>query len=115
MVTLIARYRARPGAGDEVTRILSRHIAASRAKPGCKQFDACRSTDDGALSGQSEFEAVVGRGFRNANRDDERLSREIDGATVSAWSHRHRDEPRDSDERGEHEGPIATRYPPALG
>lgn len=46
MLTVIARYRTRPGQGDAVAAILSRHIAATRAEPGCLRFDAARSRDD---------------------------------------------------------------------
>lgn len=46
MVTIVARYRAKPGAGDSVAGVLARHVAATRAEPGCVQFDACRSIDD---------------------------------------------------------------------
>lgn len=46
MLTVIARYRAQPGAGDRVAAILAKHVAATRGEPGCLQFDACRSHDD---------------------------------------------------------------------
>jgi quinol monooxygenase YgiN len=46
MVIVIARYRARDGEGDAVAATLVRHVAATRAEPGCVQFDACRSIDD---------------------------------------------------------------------
>jgi quinol monooxygenase YgiN len=46
VVTIVARYRAKPGAGDGVAEALARHVAATRAEPGCVQFDACRSKDD---------------------------------------------------------------------
>ena len=46
MVTIVARYRARPGEGDAVAAALTAHVAATRAEPGCLQFDACRSVDD---------------------------------------------------------------------
>ena len=45
MLTVIARYRAHPGRGDEVAAVLRRHVAATRAEPGCIQFDASRSTE----------------------------------------------------------------------
>ena len=46
VVTVIARYRARPGEGDAVAATLVHHVAATRAEPGCVQFDAYRSADD---------------------------------------------------------------------
>jgi quinol monooxygenase YgiN len=46
VVTVVARYRAKPGEGDSVAAVLSWHVPATRAEPGCIQFDACRSTDD---------------------------------------------------------------------
>jgi quinol monooxygenase YgiN len=46
MVTIVARYRTRPGAGDTVAAILAKHVAATRAEPGCTQFDACRSREN---------------------------------------------------------------------
>lgn len=46
MVTVIASYRAKPGQGDVVAATLVAHVAATRAEPGCLQFDACRAADD---------------------------------------------------------------------
>jgi len=46
VLTVIARYRTQPGAGDAVAAILAKHVAATRAEQGCVQFDACRSHDD---------------------------------------------------------------------
>ena len=42
MVTIVARYRAQPGAGDSVAVLLAKHMAATRTERGCAQFDACR-------------------------------------------------------------------------
>jgi quinol monooxygenase YgiN len=42
---VIARYRARHGLGDDVAEVLKKHIAATRAEPGCIQFDVSRSLD----------------------------------------------------------------------
>lgn len=47
MVTVIARYVSLPGQGDAVAAVLGRHVAASRAEPGCLQFVAERSAHDG--------------------------------------------------------------------
>jgi quinol monooxygenase YgiN len=45
-VTVIAEYQARPGTGDEVAKVLARHVAATRAEPGCISFIAYRDPDD---------------------------------------------------------------------
>jgi autoinducer 2-degrading protein len=47
MITIIARYRTQPGAGDTVAAVLAKHIAATRAEEGCLQFVACRSRENG--------------------------------------------------------------------
>jgi quinol monooxygenase YgiN len=47
MLVVIARYRVRPGRGDEVAALLGPHIAATRAEPGCLAFLVNRSMDDG--------------------------------------------------------------------
>jgi hypothetical protein len=39
MITVIAHYTAAAGAADAVRQLLARHAAASRAEPGCLQFD----------------------------------------------------------------------------
>jgi quinol monooxygenase YgiN len=46
MVTVIARYRAKPGEGDAVAGVLQHHVAATRSEPGCIQFEASRSVED---------------------------------------------------------------------
>ena len=43
MITVIARYTAAAGAAGQ---LLARHAAASRAEPGCPQFDAHQSIDN---------------------------------------------------------------------
>ena len=45
-VTIVVRYQAVTGKGDEVAALLGRHVAASRAEPGCVDFVALRSTED---------------------------------------------------------------------
>jgi quinol monooxygenase YgiN len=45
MVTVIAQYKASPGAGDEVAAVLALHVAATRAEPGCLEFTAYRSRE----------------------------------------------------------------------
>jgi quinol monooxygenase YgiN len=46
VLTVIAQYRTRPGVGDRVAEILARHVARTRAEPGCIQFLVNRSADD---------------------------------------------------------------------
>jgi quinol monooxygenase YgiN len=45
-VTVIAEYQARAGTGDEVAKVLARHVTATRAEPGCVTFIAYRDPDD---------------------------------------------------------------------
>jgi quinol monooxygenase YgiN len=45
-VTVIAAYQAEAGKGDEVAAALARHVAATRAEPGCVSFIAYRDPDD---------------------------------------------------------------------
>ena len=46
MITLIAQYHARPGAGDRLAAVLAKHVAATRTEPGCVEFVAYRSSED---------------------------------------------------------------------
>lgn len=46
VVTVIAEYLAHPGKGDEVARILPRHVAATRGEPGCITFVAHRDREN---------------------------------------------------------------------
>lgn len=46
MLTVVARYKTRPGAGDEVAAVLSRHVAATRREPGCLGFTVLRALED---------------------------------------------------------------------
>jgi quinol monooxygenase YgiN len=45
-VAIVVRYQAVAGKGDEVAALLGRHVAASRAEPGCVDFVALRGTED---------------------------------------------------------------------
>ena len=45
-VAIIVRYQANAGNGDQVAVLLSRHTAATRAEPGCRDFVALRGTED---------------------------------------------------------------------
>jgi quinol monooxygenase YgiN len=46
LLTIIARYRAKPGSGDAVAEVLARHIVATRAEQGCVAFDVARSIEN---------------------------------------------------------------------
>jgi len=46
MLGVVARYRARAGAGDDVAAILAEHVVATRAEEGCLEFDAWRSVEN---------------------------------------------------------------------
>jgi quinol monooxygenase YgiN len=46
MVTVVAHYRARQGAGQQVADALLQHVAATRREPGCRTFVATRAVDD---------------------------------------------------------------------
>ncbi|RDI75552.1 hypothetical protein Gocc_1350 [Gaiella occulta] len=43
---LAVRWRARPGAEEEVAALLARLAPLSRAEPGCLQYDPHRDPDD---------------------------------------------------------------------
>ena len=45
-VAVIVHYQAMAGKGDEVAALLARHVAATRAEPGCRDFVALRGTED---------------------------------------------------------------------
>ncbi len=45
-VAIVVHYQALPGQGDEVAALLSRHTAATRAEPGCRDFVALRGVED---------------------------------------------------------------------
>ncbi len=46
MLVVIADYRVQPGRGDEVSRVLARHAAASSSEAGCVAFEVERSLED---------------------------------------------------------------------
>jgi quinol monooxygenase YgiN len=46
MITVIAHDTAAAGAADAVRQLLARHASASRAEPGCLQFDAHQGIDN---------------------------------------------------------------------
>ena len=46
MLTVVARYRVKPGKADDVAAVLAKHSLATRAEPGCLTFIAYRSEDE---------------------------------------------------------------------
>jgi quinol monooxygenase YgiN len=49
MITVVARYRTRPEAADDVRELLGRHAAASEAEDGCQGFRAHQAVEDPAV------------------------------------------------------------------
>jgi quinol monooxygenase YgiN len=45
VLIVIAQYLTKPGAAEEVARVLRRHAADSQAEPGCLEFTVHQSTD----------------------------------------------------------------------
>jgi quinol monooxygenase YgiN len=45
-IVVVADYRCSPGSGDRVAAVLARHVAQTRAEPGCLAFTAYRDTTD---------------------------------------------------------------------
>ena len=45
-IAIIVHYQALAGRGDDVAALLSRHTAATRAEPGCRDFVALRGSED---------------------------------------------------------------------
>ena len=46
MLTVVARYTARPGHDETVAGLLRENAEESRREPGCLEFSVYRSTDD---------------------------------------------------------------------
>ncbi len=46
MIAVLATYRARPGAGDEVADLLAHYQRLVRREPGCRYFGATRDPED---------------------------------------------------------------------
>ncbi len=45
-IAIIVHYQALAGCGDEVAALLSRHTAATRAEPGCRDFVELRGSEN---------------------------------------------------------------------
>lgn len=46
MISVLATYRAKTGAGDELADLLSHYQRLVRMEPGCRYFGAARDPDD---------------------------------------------------------------------
>lgn len=64
MIVIVARYRARPGAAEDVAAALREYTPLVRAESGCVGFAAHRNRDDPdefmlyeSYRGQAEFDA----------------------------------------------------------
>jgi quinol monooxygenase YgiN len=96
VLTVVAHYRATPGKGDEVEAILARHVAATRAEPGCVTFLASRSEDDPDRF--LLYEQYVDESAFQAHRESPHFARNIVDGVVPllaerVWSRHHAVEP----------------------
>jgi len=80
LLTIIARYKAKPGSGDAVAEVLARHIVATRAEKGCVAFDVARSIEN-----PDEFvlyEKYLDDAAFEAHRESPHFKQNILGAVV---------------------------------
>jgi quinol monooxygenase YgiN len=80
VVTVIAEYLAHPGKGDEVARILPRHVAATREEPGCITFAAYRDREN--PDHFSLFEQYADNQALETHRTSPHFKANVDGAIV---------------------------------
>jgi quinol monooxygenase YgiN len=80
VLTVIAMYKTKPGKSDEVAAILARHVAATRAEPGCVQFVANRSGKDPDRF--VLFEQYVDEASFDAHRTSSHFARYIENGVV---------------------------------
>jgi quinol monooxygenase YgiN len=86
VLTIVARYRTRPGESDRVAAILEKHVAATRAEPGCVQFDAIRSRenpDEIVL-----YEKYVDEAAFEAHRKSPHFATYIEGQVIALLTER---------------------------
>ena len=81
--------------GDEVVRILARHIPASRAEPGCITFVAYRDHED--PDHFALFEQYVDERAHQAHRESPHFRANVEGSIVPLLevrlAHRYREVP----------------------
>ena len=89
MLTVIARYQAQTGMGDLVAATLAKHVAATRAEPGCVQFVAYRARDnrDRFLL----YEQYVDEEAFDAHRKSPHFRTYVEGTIAPLLSERWRD------------------------
>jgi quinol monooxygenase YgiN len=112
MITVIAHYTAAAGAADAVRQLLARHAAASRAEPGCLQFNAHQgidNPDEFALVERDESQAALAEHrripaqtsrpnwSRCSPREVRRRSGQLCDATYDVLTPRSRDRSRRAD------------------
>jgi quinol monooxygenase YgiN len=85
-VTVIAEYQARYGEGDEVAAVLARHVAATRAEPGCLTFIAYRDPAD--PDHFLLYEQYTGEDAFEAHRHSSHFAAYIEGQVVPRLAQR---------------------------
>ena len=80
MLIVIANYKSKPGHSEKIAALLSKHVAETRAEPGCVQFVANRSTDDPDRF--VLFEQYVDEAAFEAHRLSPHFARNIDNGVV---------------------------------
>lgn len=80
MLTVIAQYRTRPGAGDEVAAALEQHVAATRTEAGCVRFVVNRSVEDPDRF--ILYEQYTGESAFESHRQSPHFKRYIEGAVL---------------------------------
>lgn len=80
VVTVIAEYQAHPGKGEAVAAILPRHVAATRAEPGCITFVAYRDRED--PDHFALYEQYTDAAALEAHRTSPHFKANVDGGIV---------------------------------
>jgi len=86
MLTVIAEYEARRGMGEEIAAVLPRHVAATRAEPGCVNFVAYRDPRD--PDHFALYEQYVDEDAFQAHRRTPHFATYVEGQIVPLLKHR---------------------------
>ena len=86
MITVIAEYRAQPGRGDQVARVLAQHVAATRTEPGCLQFIAYRAAEAPEIF--VLYEQYVDQAAFEAHRTTDHFQNYVEGTIVQLLAER---------------------------
>jgi quinol monooxygenase YgiN len=90
MRALLARYRGKPGTGDEIERTLRRMAEAVRAdEPGCLLYRAARSIDDPDMF--LLYEEYVDQAALEGHRETSHFRDLIEGTIVPLLDARERE------------------------